>query len=165
VAKQSWSVEQPRKKWSFARMNFDLSKTFNIAAQMVIGDIVNKNEQGLDINGETLTPLKPITVTRKALKKAKYPNRPLHDTGLMLGRGSIKGVGGRGPYIKPKATKSKQTAVINVAKKREEIGVYHNEGGKGGNPPQREWFGISKEIEDKIEKMAAARIETLLRNA
>ena len=159
MAKQSWSVE---KKWSFDRMNFDLSKTFNIAANMVIGDIVNKNKQGLDINGETLTPLKPMTVRLKALKKAKHPNRPLHDTGLMLGRGSIKGVGGRGPYIKPPATKSKQTAVINIAKKREEIGFKHNE---GIGVPQREWFGISKEIEDKIEKMAAARIETLLRNA
>ena len=80
----------------------------------------------------------------------------------MLGRGSAKGVGGRGPYISKRASKVDQESHVSVAKDRESIGVYHNEGMK---VPKREWFGISKDAIKNIFRMVELRIEDMIRRA
>jgi phage gpG-like protein len=53
-------------------------------------------------------------------------------------------------------------ATISVAKNREDIGAYHNE---GDGVPKREWFGISKKAEKDIVRMVELRIQEMIRRA
>jgi hypothetical protein len=80
----------------------------------------------------------------------------------MIGRGSVKGVGGRGPYLSKKAKKTDQETTVSVAKDRESIGVYHNE---GMGLPKREWFGISKDAIKDIIRMVELKIEDRIKRA
>ena len=137
-----------------------------MAAGMIIKDIVKKNQDGLDINGSAIKPLAALTIELKRAKGSSDPTRALYDTGRMIGRGSVKGVGGRGPWISKRAKKTNQESNVSIAKDREAIGVYHNEGGnRGNNPPQREWFGISNDAEKDIVRMVELRIEDMIRRA
>ena len=177
------------KNFDLNKITLDLTKELNLAGGMVIKDIVKKNQSGLDINGNTIKPLSPNTI---AAKSGSDPSRALYDTGRMIGRGSVKGVGGRGPYLSKKAKKTNQETIISVAKDRESIGVYHNEGTKPytitpkkakklsfvtkdgwvsassvDHPglPKREWFGFTKEVEDRIFKMILLEIDREIRRA
>ena len=174
------------------KIKLNLAKEINLAAGAIIKDIVNKNQKGLDINGNIIKPLSPNTIAAKANKGASDPSRALYNTGRMIGRGSVKGVGGRGPYISKRATKISQESRVSIAKDREAIGVYHNEGtgpytimpkkakklsfytqggwvntSKVNHPglPKREWFGISKKSEKDIVRIVELRIESIIRNA
>lgn len=149
-------------KFDLKKIKLDLAKEINLAAGLIIKDIAEKNQKGLDINGSTIKPLKPNTIASKANKGSSDPSRALHDTGRMIGRGSVKGTGGRGPYISKRATKTNQESRVSIAKDRELIGVYHNE---GIGVPQREWFGISKDAEKNIVRMVELKIERMVRNA
>ena len=147
------------KNFNLNKITLDLHKELNLAGGMVIKDIVKKNQSGLDINGKAIKPLSPNTI---AAKSGSNPSRALYDTGLMIGRGSVKGVGGRGPYLSKKADKTNQETIISVAKDRESIGVYHNE---GMGLPKREWFGISKDAIRDIMRMVELRIEDRIKRA
>ena len=147
------------KNFDLNKISLDFTKELNLSGGMVIKDIVKKNQGGLDINGSTIKPLRPNTI---AAKRGSDPSRALYDTGRMIGRGSVKGVGGRGPYLSKKAKKTDQETIVSVAKDRESIGVYHNE---GMGLPKREWFGISKGIIKDIMRMIELRIEDRIRRA
>ena len=144
------------------KITLDLHKELNLAAGMIIKDIVKNNEKGLDIEGKKFKPLKASTIKAKRAKGSSDPSRALYDTGRMLGRGSVKGTGGRGPYISKRAKKMDQESHVSIAKDREDIGAYHNE---GRGVPKREWFGISKKAEKDIMRMAELRIEEMIRRA
>mgnify|MGYP001191183795 CR=1 FL=1 len=177
------------KNFDLNKISLDLTKELNLAGGMVVKDIVKKNQSGLDINGKTIKPLSPNTI---AAKSGSDPSRALYDTGRMIGRGSVKGVGGRGPYLSKKAKKTDQETIISVAKDRESIGVYHNEGTKPytitpkrakklsfitkdgwvnassvNHPglPKREWFGISKDAIRDIMRMVELKIEDRIKRA
>jgi len=149
------------KNFDLSRFNLDLSKELNLAGSIVIKDMVDKNRKGLGVNGSPLLPLSPKTVLAKKRRGSKQPHRALFDSGLMVGKGSTKGVGGRGLYLAKRAKKTRQEAVISVGAKRQEIGQYHNE---GDGQPKREWFGVSKKANKDIIRMIELRIEELLRN-
>ena len=144
------------------KITLDLHKELNLSAGMIIKDIVEKNQSGQDINGNKIKPLASSTIAFKRAKGSSDPSRALYDTGRMLGRGSVKGTGGRGPYISKRAKKMDQESHVSIAKDREAIGVYHNEGMK---VPKREWFGISKKAEKDIVRMVELRIEDMIRRA
>jgi len=147
------------KNFDLNKISLDFTKELNLSGGMVIKDIVKKNRGGLDINGSTIKPLRPNTI---AAKRGSDPSRALYDTGLMIGRGSVKGVGGRGPYLSKKAKKTDQETIVSVAKDRESIGVYHNE---GMGLPKREWFGISEDAIRDIMRMVELRIEDRIKRA
>jgi hypothetical protein len=147
------------KNFDLNKISLDFTKELNLSGGMVIKDIVKKNQSGLDINGSTIKPLRPNTI---AAKRGSDPSRALYDTGRMIGRGSVKGVGGRGPYLSKKAKKTDQETTVSVAKDRESIGVYHNE---GMGLPKREWFGISKDAIRDIIRMIELRIEDRIKRA
>ena len=159
MAKQFISIE---KNFDLSRINFDFSKELNLSSGIIIKDIVKKNKSGKDINGNAIKPLKQSTITAKKLKGSSDPSRALFDTGRMVGRGSAKGVGGRGPFLSQRASKMNQTAIVSVAGDRGEIGRYHND---GDGVPQREWFGISKDAEKNIIRMIKLRIDEMIRRA
>ena len=144
------------------KISLDLSKELNLASGMVIKDISDKNKSGVDIHGQKLPALKKSTIKAKQKRNAPHPSRALFDTGRMVGKGSVKGTGGRGAYLSDRASKAKQVATISVAKNREDIGAYHNE---GDGVPKREWFGISKKAEKDIFRMVELRIQEMIRRA
>lgn len=149
-------------KFDLKKITLDLHKELNLAGGMIIKDIVNKNQSGLDINGNKIKPLAASTVAAKTKKGSSDPRRALYDTGRMLGRGSVKGTGGRGPYISKRAKKMDQESHVSIAKDREDIGAKHNE---GRGVPKREWFGISKKAIKDIVRMVELRIEDMIRRA
>ena len=54
--------------------------------------------------------------------------------------------------------KQKRNGVTN-----EEIGLFHQTG--AGKLPKREWFGITKESEEKCLKLIELKIDRILENA
>jgi len=159
VAKQAITVTTD---FDLKKITLNLTKEINLAAGMIIKDIVKKNQDGLDINGSAIKPLAALTIELKRAKGSSDPTRALYDTGRMIGRGSVKGVGGRGPWISKRAKKTNQESNVSIAKDREAIGFYHNE---GIGVPQREWFGISNDAEKDIVRMVELRIEDMIRRA
>ena len=64
------------------------------------------------------------------------------------------------PPVKGKSGKS----TISVANKRTDVSQYHDQGGtKAGQPPKREWFGISEVALDKIRTELGYRLAEKLR--
>jgi hypothetical protein len=151
------------KNFDLGKIHFDLHKELNLAAQIIIKDITGRVDKGVDLSNSALKPLKSTTIKAKRRKGSPRPETPLYDTGRMAGRGSKKGIGGRGLYITDRATKAKQQVTLSTARDRREIGNYHNEG--AGRLPKREWFGISKDAENSIDKMVEMRIERMLESA
>mgnify|MGYP006865014394 FL=1 len=151
------------KNFDLGKIHFDLHKELNLAGGIVMKDIADNVKNGTDIKGSTLQPLKKATIKAKKAKGSPHPTRALYDTGRMAGKGSVKGVGGRGVHITDRATKTKQQVTLSTAQDRKDIGGYHNEG--GGNLPKREWFGISKKAEEKAFKMMRMRIDRIIDNA
>ena len=138
-------------------MSVDLSKELNIGAGVVVKDMKDRISQGKDINGSAFTKLKPSTIASKRKKGYARPDLPLVATGKMSG---VFKQGGA--YIKTKATPNKQTAIISAPNSKAPYGIYHQEGGsQGWNPPQREWFGISKEASANVMSLMKKRIEKL----
>ena len=76
------------------------------------------------------------------------PNTPLYGTGKMT----------QGTFVKERR---KNKATIAVPRDREEILSYHQEG--AGHLPKRDWFGISKKHQKKIEKIARIQFKKLLK--
>lgn len=138
-------------------MSVDLSKELNMGAGIVVKDMKDKISQGKDIHGSAFTRLKSSTVASKRKKGYARPDLPLVATGKLSG---IFGQGGA--YLKKKATPNKQEAIISAPNKKAPYGIYHQEGGnQGWNPPQREWFGISKEANMKVIDMMKKRIDKI----
>ncbi len=162
MAKLNLSVT---KKFNLNKINLDLSKDINIAAQTVVQDIKLANSKGLSIKYKPIKPLKESTIKKKAKKGSSSPSRALFDSGRMVGSGSKAGVGGRGPYLKKKATSTRQIALISPSEDRAEIGSYHQFGNKARNLPARPWFGISTVAEKRIEFAFKSKLAKIIKNA
>jgi hypothetical protein len=101
-----------------------------------------------------MTKLQPDTIADKRKKGYPSPRTALFATGTM-----------KKVYIpkSKRANKTRQVVEIIVAKKRDDVGVYHQKG--GGNLPKREWFGISKTAEKRAFNLLEMRVEQELRRA
>jgi len=131
------------------RINLDLSKELNLAAQIIRKDHTNRLNKGLGVNGSKMEPLKtgqtaPILI----------------DTGKMKN------------LVASKATKKDQVVIINPGEKQtyprsnvtmSDVGGFHQTG--AGNLPRREWFGITEKVEKNILQMVDARISQEIRRA
>ena len=142
------------KNFDLGRINLDLSRALNEAADVVVLDIENGIKYGRDITGSPMTKLQPDTIADKRKKGYPSPRTALFATGTM-----------KKVYIpkSKRANKTRQVVEIIVAKKRDDVGVYHQKG--GGNLPKREWFGISKTAEKRAFNLLEMRVEQELRRA
>ena len=131
------------------RINLDLSKELNLAAQIIRKDHTNRLNKGLGVNGSKMEPLKtgqtaPILI----------------DTGKMKN------------LVASKATKKDQVVIINPGEKQtyprsnvtmSDVGGFLQTG--AGNLPRREWFGITEKVEKNILQMVDARISQEIKRA
>jgi hypothetical protein len=142
------------KNFDLGRINLDLSRALNEAADVVVLDIEDGIKAGRDITGSPMTKLQPDTIADKRKKGYESPRTALFATGTM-----------KKVYIpkSKRANKTRQVVEIIVAKKRDDVGVYHQKG--GGNLPKREWFGISKTAEKRAFNLLEMRVEQELRRA
>ncbi len=117
-----------------------------LSAQIGVKEIKKGLDSSKDIKGRPFKKLAPSTIKQK-LKKGQ-PTKPLIATGMMR----------RLPPVKGKSGKS----TISVANKRTDVSQYHDQGGtKAGRPPKREWFGLTKTAEKKIDKMFKSKLVKL----
>ncbi len=142
------------KNFDLGRINLDLSRALNEAADVVVLHIEDGIKAGRDITGSPMTKLQPDTIADKRKKGYPSPRTALFATGTM-----------KKVYIpkSKRANKTRQVVEIIVAKKRDDVGVYHQKG--GGNLPKREWFGISKTAEKRAFNLLEMRVEQELRRA
>ncbi len=142
------------KNFDLGKINLDLSRELNEAADIVVLDIENGIKYGRDITGSPMTKLQPDTIADKRKKGYESPRTALFATGTM-----------KKVYIpkSKRANKTRQVVEIIAAKKRDDVGVYHQKG--GGNLPKREWFGISKTAEKRAFNLLEMRVEQELRRA
>ena len=130
----------------------ELHNEVNIIADIIKLDIINGVRQGTDINGSPFQPLAESTLRQK--RRKGQPDAPL------IAKGQMNVV-----YTKPRATKGKEIAGIQVPKGRDGVnrivvGDIHN---KGIGLPKREWFGISKTALKKLDKSLKLRLKEKLR--
>lgn len=137
------------------KINWDgleLHNEVNIIADIIKLDIINGVRIGTDINGSPFQPLAESTLRQK--RRKGQPDAPL------IAKGQMHVV-----YTKPRATKGKEIAGIQVPKGRDGVnrivvGDIHN---KGIGLPKREWFGIAKTALKKIDKSLKLRLKEKLR--
>ena len=122
-----------------------INDTIFLAAQIGVKEIKTGIDTSTDIKGRAFKPLAPSTIKQK--RKKGQPTKPLIATGMMR----------RLPPVKGKKGKS----TISVANQRTDISQYHDQGGKAGRPPKREWFGLSKAAIKKIDKMFKSKLVKL----
>ncbi len=154
-------LKEIKKEWRY-NPKINLSKEINLAAQMLRKDILEGiTIRKSDIKGSPFKKLRASTVRSKIERKSKRPTTPLFDTGMMSNLSPISGTN--------KATSQRQIATVKVAEKRTykgtdntamDVGMKHQE---GINVPKREWFGIRKEMEKKINRMLRLRIKSLFK--
>ena len=123
-----------------------INDTIFLAAQIGVKEIKKGIDTSTDIKGRAFKRLAPSTIKQK--KKKGQPTKPLIATGMMR----------RLPPVKGKSGKS----TISVANKRTDVSQYHDQGGStAGQPPKREWFGLTKAAEKKIDKMFKSKLVKL----
>tara|TARA_R110002020_G_scaffold43981_2_gene127124 strand:- start:780 stop:1226 length:447 start_codon:yes stop_codon:yes gene_type:complete len=132
------------------KIKFDFSSTLNDFAKNVVKDHKRRLQFGQGVDMKPMKKLQPSTIKSKRIKNYKNPRVPLNATSTMS---KIK--------FKERATKSNQTATLKPADSRDEIGVYHQEG--GARLPKREWFGVTVKQEQKGIKLMEQRIEKELK--
>ena len=117
-----------------------------LSAQIGVKEIKKGLDTSTDIKGRKFKPLAASTIKQK--RKKGQPTKPLIATGMMR----------RLPPVKGKSGKS----TVSVANKRTDISQYHDQGGStAGQPPKREWFGLTKAAEKKIDKMFKSKLVKL----
>jgi hypothetical protein len=126
-----------------------IAQTLNDVADLVVNHIYNEVEQGNDINGSKFQSLEQSTIDSKRKKGAKSPTSPLIDEGIM-----------QAIYRDKTATKGNLMSRVTVAKKRNEIAEYHNE---GDGVPKREFFGIGKTVKPKMDKLVKLKLAKVIR--
>ena len=132
----------------------ELHNEVNAVAGMIVKDIRDGIASKKDINDSSFAPLKPSTVRQKKRKGYSNPSTPL------WAKGQMKEV-----YVKPRAKKGKELAQIQVPKGRDGInrivvGDIHN---KGDGLPKREWYGVGKRAEKKIDKAVKQMLREKMR--
>ena len=140
------------KAFNLKKINFDLSREINRAAQAIVKDHDNRLNYGQGVDGKMMTRLQPSTIKSKRLKGYRKPRVPLYATGTM-----------KNIRIDNKATPRDQEARLTPPKSRIEIGAYHQKG--SSMLPQREWFGVTKKAEKELLRGMKIKIDRILRNA
>ena len=119
----------------------------NDVADATVIDLRTRGARGEGVSGK-LAPLKTETIRQKRKHGLSKPNTPLYGTGKMT----------QGTFVKERR---KNKATIAVPRDREEILSYHQEG--EGHLPKRDWLGISKKHQKKIEKIARIQFKKMLK--
>ena len=119
-----------------------INDTIFLAAQIGVKEIKTGIDTSTDIKGRAFKPLAPSTIKQK--RKKGQPTKPLIATGMMR----------RLPPVKGKKGKS----TISVANQRTDISQYHDQ---GIGQAKREWFGLTKSAEKKIDKMFKSKLVKL----
>ncbi len=134
-----------KEKFNLAK-NLDLSKQINVVGQIIVKDIKEGiTKLSKDVNDKPFAPLKSATIIKKGHSKP------------LLDKGKMKNI-----YLKEKAKKGSQKAVISMNRRDREIpSVVHNQ----GLAPQklREWFGVSVRAVKQANKYINLEINRLLR--
>ena len=135
------------KNFDLNKITLDLTKELNRSAQIIKEDHFQRLEKGQGVKG--------------ALQRSeKKSGKTLVESGKMRN------------LVIEKATKQNQEAEIHPGEKQKypktnvtmsDVGGFHQSG--AGNLPVREWFGITKKVENKIFKMAELTIEREIRRA
>ena len=140
------------KMFDLKKVKFDFSKTLNEFAKNVVKDHRRRLQFGQGVDMKPMKKLTPLTIADKRAKNYKNPRVPLFATGTMS---NIR--------IDKKASPSSQEAILKPAKRRQEIGAYHQSDSK--RPPKREWFGVTVKQEKKGVQMMIEKIDKVLKNA
>tara|TARA_Y100000310_G_scaffold313281_1_gene361466 strand:+ start:348 stop:782 length:435 start_codon:yes stop_codon:yes gene_type:complete len=144
VAKSAITVT---KNFNLNKINLDMHRELNRAAQIIKLDHFQRLEKGQGIRGA----LKP---SKKKIGKT------LVESGKMRN------------LVIDKATKQTQEANVHPGQKESypgktvtmsDVGGFHQTG--AGNLPVREWFGITRKAEKNIIKMVEDQIERQIRRA
>lgn len=127
------------KDWDLRRVNLDLHREINLAANVIKRDIQEHiaDERRID-NEQKQAPLSPLTI---AAKKAKGGKPELHAEDILIETENLW----RNQKIE-KATSASQRAIITIGPERAEIAEYIQEGTE--NMPARPFFGISTKGEE-----------------
>lgn len=111
------------KKFDLSKITFDMSKQLNEFADAIVLDHKNRLQFGQGVDMKPMAKLKGSTIASKRFKRLKKPRIPLYGTGLMSK-----------VYVKKRASKTKQRAIVIPPKKRKEIAKYHQYGTSGPYP-------------------------------
>ncbi len=127
--------------------NQNIKKIINdavfLSAQIGVKEIKKGIDTSKDIKGRPFEKLSPSTIKQK--KKKGQSLKPLIATGMMRKLPPVKGKSGK--------------STISVANKRTDVSQYHDQGGStSGQPPQREWFGLTKKALQNIDKMFKSKL-------
>ena len=172
-----------RKNFSLEKVvrKLDLTREINLMADSIVADHKKRGKLGVGIKGRKLKKLRPSTIHSKRAKGSSRPRTPLYDTGTMVDVSVVN-----------RATKTNQRARIVPPKSRQDIGTYHQNGTRPYSirprtanalgpiynhrgstffarkvrhtgVPKREWFGITKEQEQKGLRRLARKIDMALR--
>ena len=135
------------KNFDLRKITLDLTEELNRAAEIVKVDHFERLEKGQGVRG--------------ALKPSKKK----------IGKTLVRS-GKMGNLVIEKATKENQEAEIHPGEKQKypgtnvtmsDVGGFHQRG--EGNLPVREWFGITKNVEKRIMKLAELEIERQIKRA
>ena len=135
------------KNFDLRKITLDLTEELNRAAEIVKVDHFERLEKGQGVKG--------------ALQRSeKKSGKTLVESGKMRN------------LVIEKATKENQEAEIHPGEKQKypgtnvtmsDVGGFHQRG--EGNLPVREWFGITKNVEKRIMKLAELEIERQIKRA
>ena len=135
------------KNFDLRKITLDLTEELNRAAEIVKVDHFERLEKGQGVRGS----LKP---SKKKIGKT------------LVRSGKMRNL------VVEKATKQNQEAEIHPGEKQKypgtnvtmsDVGGFHQRG--EGNLPVREWFGITKNVEKRIMKLAELEIERQIKRA
>ena len=125
-----------------------IARILNDMADTAVNTIYNDTQNGKDINGKQFKKLKLSTAQAKKTKGQSV--KPLIATGLMSRVHRSKS-----------ANAASLQSEVTVAKARDDIAEFHNAG--EGNLPKREFFGVGKSLESKLEKVVKLRLEKIIK--
>tara|TARA_R100000664_G_scaffold12586_1_gene20186 strand:+ start:1847 stop:2287 length:441 start_codon:yes stop_codon:yes gene_type:complete len=137
------------KKFNLGKLNLDLHKELNFAGDIIVKDHTDRLERGQGVNGP-MQDLADSTIETKGFNQ------------ILVHEDKMRHLN------RKDATKANQLITIFPGNERKrngktnaQIGAYHQEG--GGNLPKREWFGITKQAENKCLKLIENKIDKILR--
>ena len=127
------------KDWDLRRVNLDLHREINLAANVIKRDIQEHiaDERRID-NEQKQAPLSPVTI---AAKMDKGGVSAIHAEDILIETENLW----RNQHIE-KATPTNQRATITIGPERAEIAEWLQSGTE--NMPERPFFGISQKGED-----------------
>lgn len=171
------------KSFNLKKLSFDLSEEINGVATAIVLDHNRRLKFGQDVNGRKFKSLTGSTIQSKRAKGYEKPRVPLFATGKLKDVEIVK-----------RASRYDQEARVRPDSDRIQIGQFHqegirphkivaknakvlyplytNQGKKFGaksvnhpGTPKREWFGVTKKVENDLMKRMIIKIERNIRRA